>query len=389
MRVLFLHGVGDLYGASRCLVRLASALREDGHEVEVWLPDAGPIVTKLESAGVACELAPELRGITRNTYHRRRSLIHFLSESPGRILSLSRKIRAARPDVVHTNMATLVTAGLAARLSGRPHLWHVREWFGEFSREWVIFQWLLRVCSDRIVCISKTVADQFHPVIRKKTRIIYDGLSDSEIQAVSQARVQAFKSKFGLERHPAVGVVGRIKWKRKGQEVFLRAASLLRNEFPQTRFLCIGSPFPGNEDHLESLQRLAAELGMNHMWIVTGDVDENLAAIAALDILVHPPCQPEPFGMVVTEAMALGKPVIGSDLGGIKEQVENNRTGLLIPPNDPPALAEAIKILLNNETLRLTMGARGRARCRECFSWESFYRSMLEEYYVLAPPPTI
>jgi glycosyltransferase involved in cell wall biosynthesis len=384
MRILFLHGVSDLYGASRCLFRLAAALRKDGHDVEVWMPESGPIVPMLESAGVVCKMTPELGGITRGSYHRARSLVRFLFENFGHVFSLSRNIRNFHPDVVHTNTATILPAGFAARIAGVPHLWHVREWFGEFPRMWSLYQWYMTFFANRIVCVSQTVADQFHPILRRKVRIIYDGLPASDIQAVRAERIRAFRTAFDLGDSPTIGLVGRIKWKRKGQEVFLRAASLVRDDFPDARFLCIGSPFPGNEEHLAALQRLAAELGMAHEWVVTGDVEDNLGAIAALDILVHPPSQPEPFSGAVIEAMALGKPVIGTEIGGTREQVEDNTTGLLVPPNNPYALAKALQKLLEDKSMAVEMGSRGRERYMNLFSWEPFYRSIMTEYSAIA-----
>jgi glycosyltransferase involved in cell wall biosynthesis len=388
MRILFLHGVSDHYGASRCLVRLAAALSNDGHDVHVWIPERGPIVPMLESSGVECGVAPELRSITRGIYRRKRSLLRFLFTTGADVLPLARKIRSFQPDVVHTNMALLLSAGLAARLGGARHLWHVREWFGEFPRLWGVYQVYMYLCADRILCVSRTVADYFHPSLRKKVRVIYDGFPDSEFQAVTPERVRAFRSAHGLAGHPAIGVAGRIKWKRKGQEVFLRAASLTRNAHPDARFLCIGSPFPGNESHRTELDHLAEGLGMGREWIMTGDVEDNLGAIAALDILVHPPSQPEPFSGAVIEAMALGKPVIGTNLGGTVEQVVPNVTGLLVPPADPPALAEAMHTLLADPARRLEMGDHGRERYLECFSWEPFYRSVLGEYPQTAGPDT-
>jgi glycosyltransferase involved in cell wall biosynthesis len=78
--------------------------------------------------------------------------------------------------------------------------------------------------------------------------------------------------------------VGRIKFQRKGQEVFVRAAHLLRERFPDARFLCIGSPFPGNESHLADLLKLIRELGLEDYVLCTGDVDDIKAAIAGLDM---------------------------------------------------------------------------------------------------------
>jgi glycosyltransferase involved in cell wall biosynthesis len=293
---------------------------------------------------------------------------------------LARNIRSSRADLVHTNTAVLPAAGLAARLAGKPHLWHVREWFGEFPFAWTLYQWYLAGNAKRLVCVSQTVRSQFHPLLRKRARVIYDGFPASAFAAITPERSRAFRTAFGLEGHLVVGVVGRIKWKRKGQETFARAAALIRKTHPDARFICIGSPFPGNESHLAALQQLAAELSLGREWIITGDVTDNLGAIAALDVLVHPPGQPEPFAGVVIEAMALGKPVVGTNLGGTIEQVEHNVTGFLVPPDDPPALARAVAALLDDESLRHRMGEQGRARYLALFGWDPFYRSILAEY---------
>jgi glycosyltransferase involved in cell wall biosynthesis len=385
MKIVFLHNSNDLYGGSRCLLRLAAALRRDGCAVEVWIPGNGPIRPALESAGVSCETVSELSPLSRKKYSSVRSRIRFISKTLVAAVSLSRRIRASQPDIVHTNTAVLPSAGLAVRLSGKPHIWHVREWFGEFPLAWSIYQWYVALFADRVICVSQAVADQFHPLLKKRIRMVYDGFPDSDFRAVTPERARAFRNAFGLDDRLMVGVVGRIKWKRKGQETFARAAALLHDAYPAVRFLCIGSPFPGNEDHLTNLQSLAADLNLGGEWIVTGDVDDNLGAIAALDVLVHPPGQPEPFAGVIVEAMGLGKPVIGTALGGTAEQVDDGATGLLIPPDDPSALADAIRRLIDDESLRRTMGNRGRERFLNRFTWESFYRSIRTEYGAVSP----
>jgi glycosyltransferase involved in cell wall biosynthesis len=387
MKIVFLHGGNDLYGASRCLLRLAAALCRDGHQAEAWIPGDGPIRPALEAAGVPCITVPELSPVSRGKYaHFVRRTRFGLNIIPS-AASLARRIRSVQPDIVHTNTAVLPAAGLAARLAGKPHLWHVREWFGEFPNAWALYQWYLALSADRVICVSQAIADQYYPAPRKRARVVYDGFPDSDFQSVGPERAQAFRRACGLEGFLAVGVVGRIKWKRKGQEVFLRAAARLRESHPDVRFLCIGSPFPGNEGHLQALQDLAAELHMGPEWKITGDVTDNLGAIAALDVLVHPPGQPEPFAGVVIEAMGLGKPVVGTTPGGTSEQVEDGVTGFLVPPDNPPALAAALQKLLDDGSLRRGMGTRGRKRFLDRFSWPPFYRSILNAYSVAAGDP--
>ena len=144
--------------------------------------------------------------------------------------------------------------------------------------------------------------------------------------------------------------------------------------------MCIGSPFPGNESHLSSLQALIRELNLRGTVLYTGDVEDIKAAIAALDILVLPSVQPEPFGGVVVEAMALSRPVIATKIGGSMEQVVDGVTGFLVEPGDAKDLAAGIEKLLQSADCRRSFGENGRARFLEKFEFEAFYRRILSLY---------
>jgi glycosyltransferase involved in cell wall biosynthesis len=105
--------------------------------------------------------------------------------------------------------------------------------------------------------------------------------------------------------------------------------------------------------------------------------------MSALDVVALPSALPEPFGGVVIEAMALGRPVVGTNAGGTPEQIDDGVTGHLVPPGDPPALAEAIGRLLADRELRERMGAAGRSRYLERFEFERFYGTMTAVYQEL------
>jgi glycosyltransferase involved in cell wall biosynthesis len=193
--------------------------------------------------------------------------------------------------------------------------------------------------------------------------------------------VNWFRSKYvksGVKN--LVGVVGRIKFRRKGQEVFVQAASLLHSKFPDVRFLCIGSPFPGNESHLKNLLELIHELALDDYVQYTGDVEDIKAAIAALDVLVLSSVQPEPFGGVVVEAMALSRAIVATRIGGSVEQVIDGVTGYLVEPGDPKSMAVGIEKLLESPDRRRIFGENGRARFLEKFEFEAFYRNILGLY---------
>jgi len=170
---------------------------------------------------------------------------------------------------------------------------------------------------------------------------------------------------------------------RKGQDDFVRAAARLGAWHDRVRFLVIGSPFPGNEAHAAQLNRLIEGLNLGRVVALTGDVEDIKAAISALDVLVLASSRPEPFGGVVLEAMMLGRPVVGTALGGTPEQIADGVTGLLVPPNDPAAMAEAIARMLEDPQEAARMGAAGRERCLRLFEFRTFYAAVLRVYDAL------
>jgi glycosyltransferase involved in cell wall biosynthesis len=277
--------------------------------------------------------------------------------------------------------AVLPGSGLAALLAGKPHFWHIRESFDEFPFLWRIYQIYIFLLSRKILCVSTPIADQFSPRWRKKTIVLHNGFPISEFAPVSQERIKNTHMKWGLdEKSIAIGVVGRIKMKRKGQEIFVQAASIVKNKFPEARFLCIGSPFPGNEDHLDRLLSLVKALKLEKEFIYTGEAEDIKAAMAALDILVLSSVQAEPFGGVVIEAMAFKKPVVATAIGGSLEQVDDGKTGFLVHPGDPEDMAAALTRLIGDPELRERMGSNGYKRYIENFEFEPFYKKITGLY---------
>ena len=230
-----------------------------------------------------------------------------------------------------------------------------------------------------MVAVSTPIAEQF-PQVGDKVVVIHNGFPRGEFEGVTQERIQVFKKKHGLKDELLVGLVGRIKYLRKGQEYVVEAAAKLKNQYPQVRYLLIGSPFPGNEDHLERLRGLIAETGTESVVIYTGDEDDIKAAYGALDISVMASGLPEPFGGVVIESMAMELPVVGTNIGGTLEQVEDGMTGILIPPRNPEAMADALSKLLENSDLRIQMGKAGRTRFEALFEFEPFYSKIKDIY---------
>jgi glycosyltransferase involved in cell wall biosynthesis len=380
MRVLFVHTGADLYGASRSLLRLTSRMAKEGHALLVLLPYDGPLTGALKSAGVQVQVEDKMFVLTRLGVRHKVKLPGFAMSLCRSVIRMRRIIKNFQPDIVHTNTAVTLSPGIAARLCGVPHLWHIREFFEDFPRLWSWYQELIVMFSDRIACVSGAVEQQFKPKNRLKTVVIHNGFPQEEFPPADPERVRQFRNCFMLNTGRTVGLVGRIKFGRKGQDVFVQAAAKIKDRFPDTKFLCIGSPFPGNEDHLDRLLHLVEELKLGDQFVYTGDVDDIKAAYAALDISVLASAQPEPFGGVVIESMAMGLPVIGTALGGTVEQIEHGMTGYVVPPDDPQAMADAISKMLDFPELRTRFGKAGRQRFLSEFEFEAFYQQMLLHY---------
>lgn len=349
---------------------------EDGHTVHVVLPCSGPLRELLQECGIRVHIVPHLAIIDRSQLGTWSGRLAFPFRFISSTVSMIRLILRHRVDVVHTNTAVLPCSPLAARLTGRRSIWHIREFFSEFPALWRFFQGYMHALSTCILAISHAVEDQFEPRFRDKCVVVYDGLEeDATLHNATQS--SALRQRAGS---PAalVTVVGRIKWVRKGQEVLVKAAALLRDRFPEVRYLIVGSVFSGNEDHLVRLRELIHNCKLDDRIVFAGEIEDTRDVYAAADITVVPSIQPEPFGLVVMESMAVGTPVIGSRCGGIPEQIVEGTTGLMFEPGDEAQLAEALALLLRDDDLRQRMGRAAQQRFQQVFGIEAAYARTAE-----------
>lgn len=367
MRILIIHNSADIYGASRSVWRLCKRLDRTRFEPLVMLPEEGPLGTMLKGIGVKTLIFPSLRIMTRPVLKSLRLIPWLLGFLPSTI-RLVGLLRRERVDLVHTNTGVICSSALAARLAGLPHVWHIRDWFQEFGALWGPYSRYILGFSTRVLCVSRSIAGQFPK--SEKIEVLNNGFDLEEFPEVSAQERAAARNRWGFRGEDlVVCAVGRIKFIRKGQEFLLKAVALARQQGVVLKCLLAGGSSPGAEDHMERMKALAAELHVEAVF--TGELADARAAYAAADIFALPSAQPEPFGGVVMEAMALGRPVVGTNIGGTSEQVADGETGLLVPPAHPEALAEALSQLAKDPGLRARMGAAGRQRIQHKFPLEA------------------
>jgi glycosyltransferase involved in cell wall biosynthesis len=259
-------------------------------------------------------------------------------------------------------------AGLLCRYDG---LKIVAHYHNQYDNKWekdggLIYDQTLAHASDALIACSDSVGCHIAErigVAPERVDVILNGVEGARFAGVDRLHARA---ELGLPADvPVIGCVGRIS-EQKGQEEFIRAAALVRREFPNALFLVVGSA--DEEKLLARMQALVAELDLGATVRFTGHLSDMPVVYAALDILAAP-SRWEGFGLMLAEAMAAGRPIVAARAGAIPEVVVENATALLVPPRDAPALAQALLDVLRDPALARRLGEAGVVRARD-FSWE-------------------
>ena len=299
---------------------------------------------------------------------------------------LARFIRKNQVDVIHTNsLKADVLGGFAGRLAGRPVIWHVRDRIDDdyLPRPVVrIFRILARLLPRFVIANSDATLRTLHPSAWWSGTAIASGVDLGRRSSVVHDGTPSFARENGASGHGEefrIGLIGRIcPW--KGQHIFLRAAAIVRKRFPNARFFIVGSALFGEAQYEEEVRLLAKNLEMTDSVTFTGFRSDVHNVIAEMNLIVHASTTGEPFGQVIIEGMAAGKPVIATNGGGVPEIVEDGKTGILVPMADAEAMAEAICRVLADPAVAAEMGARGRERVHRHFTIDQTARKVEAVY---------
>lgn len=226
---------------------------------------------------------------------------------------------------------------------------------------------------DCNICMSNWQNEKF---LNNKAVLIHEGV---ELQNIRQ-HIEDAKAKPTMEvkKQLVVGLVGRIA-PMKGQDTFINAAKIVLDRMPDIRFFMYGEINSGYyQDYYLELLNMIKKYKIGDKVLFRGFVNKEEDIYSELDISVVPSLF-EPFGMVIIEAMAFGKPVIATNVAGPLDIV-TEQTGILVPVNDPSALADAILFLADNPEVRNNMGKSGRERVEKHFAIEGTLSKIYDVY---------
>ncbi|MHB8067026.1 MAG: glycosyltransferase [Desulfobaccales bacterium] len=300
-----------------------------------------------------------------------------------RLFSLSALIRRWRPDLVHSFLANTY-AFLAARISRVPHLISERNIETPACEDKNLLQRLMEPLmfsrAAAIVANSQAGAAVAERTKRARPERIYVVPNGIDTNAFDTLRPpQAMRRELGLDPDRfTIGIIGSIVGNRKDHATFLRAMqSLTQRCGPKFQVVCVGGG-----PRLEETRLLARQLGLGERTLFTGVRTDVPDILGALDLVVSS-SQWEGMPNVIMEAMAAGKPVVATAVGGTPELVIHEETGLLVPPMNPEAIAKASQIMIETPGRALAMGKAGRKRIENFFSIEKMVRDTENIYQLL------
>jgi len=375
--ILIVGHSGDLYGASRSLSKLVRILNAE-YTVYVLLPAKGELYDTLINIIPAERILiyEDLYIFTRKSFKLKylgSTLLRFL-KNLNRICHIISKYKI---ELVHTNSGVVPAPALAAKIKGKKHLWHIREWFGDFRKFWPIYSAYIKAFSDRIVCVSQTMASQFGD--SRKVKAIYNGFEIPDIQTRPLLSADLMQKLGGADL--ILGCTSRIRLIRKGQEYLIEAIGILTERTgKKIHALIIGDYVPGYEDQKLVIDSLINKYRLEDRIHFLGHLNNPLPYYQFFDLFVLPSGEPEPFGGVIMEAMSMGLPVIGSNAGGTTEQIADGWNGYLFENQNVADLAGKIELFLDEPSKLRLFGARSKERVEKHFSLELHQENILELY---------
>lgn len=368
-KVLFVNHTAQLGGAELSLIDLAA--RTPGCSVALFAD--GGLVERLGKEGVDVKIidAPALKAIKRDT-----KIAGGLLALRGIWQSVRAVARIGRNyDLLYANSQKgWVATALASKLCRKPAVWHLRDMLtaDHFSKVNIrVVVGLANRFASLVIANSQATADSFIEAGGRPSlvKVIYNGIDPTRFPKREPKTDRSFE-----DNKPVVGCVARLcEW--KGQHIFLDAIA----KVPGVRGWVIGAALFGEDEYAEGLKKQAESLGISDRVEFLGFRSDIPELLSKCDIVAHAATSPEPFGRVIVEAMLSGAAVVATEGGGPSEIITHQDTGLLVPPGDSDALADAIRLLSTDADQRDRLADKGLIYATEHYALNHVVRQVHEQ----------
>jgi len=366
-QILYLHHTGNFSGAENSLIHLVKHLDKKEFKAFFLCPGEGEFPKRLSERKIP---------IIHHNFGRN-SEIYKVFKS---ILKICRIVHQHKILLLHSNgPQTNIPAGIAGRLMGIPVIWHARNLLANGMIDIDRFAGFL---PQRIFCNSEAIRARFRGNRTENiSKTIMNGVDLEDYD--STIKSSTIREEFGIpSRAKVLGMSSRLG-RNKGHLTLLEAMARLKNRYPDLWVLIVGgNVFQEDADVSSLLKTKAHDFGIADRTVFTGFRNDVSRLYAGMDIFVLA-TDAEPCGRVIFEAMAMKKPVVGTNNGGTPEIVADGETGLLFKYGDAEELAIKIDILLTKQELIQKMGRAGRKRVEKNFTIAKNVRKTEKEYLSL------
>lgn len=390
IKILFFEPSTGYGGSARCLLswlqNFTGGFMKEPLVIHYF---NGPAIRDIKMSGIPCLKVPYLSILKRLSLSSKGGgmgsyllfLLEFFCNTLPVAFYLSVIIFVKRIELIdiNTSITTGMPAILASAITNIPCVCHIHD-TRELTKKEIIFS---RFVTQFLVLTNEAFRRYAKNIDSKKIRVLNNGVNAA--QEIIPSKTEAIKKEFGISGKFAIGMAGRIT-RGKGHEDFIAAAKIISNQRQDLIFLIVGGYVVVDKEYESGLRKCVEKNGLTRKILFTGWRDDIKEMMSVFDIMVFPSSTfPEGFPLTCIEAMALGKPVIATNIPGPSEIVLDGATGYIVPPSNPEMLAERILNLVNNRELLTSMGKQGEMRARELFDigrltkdLESVYCSILD-----------
>lgn len=385
LKIAFICSYAGLYGANRSLYMFLEAINRKQYEPILILPSEGPFVEAIKKIGiepnniVIIPKDPEITpsNLQPSPFKISDKIFSKLFYRLTYLIKLFKLLRSQKPDIVYLHTIRNCTSALAAKFNKIPIIWHVHESAIDFKGVRKVRFWALSKYAHKVIAVSEYNVNILKHMGLNVDRVakVYNGVDLNRFSNF-QPDDNLCKSLGLAGNEVVIGLIGQI-CRNKGVLEFVEAAKRVSTEHPKAKFLVVGGASDSEPEYVNQVKQLCANYQLSDKMAFVGFQEDVRQYLAIMDILVVA-SYAESFPMVNLEAMAMGKPIVATEVGGNSEAIIQGETGFLVPSGHPEMIADALLKLMADESLRKKMGRSGRARVERMFSAE-VYRERLEE----------
>jgi glycosyltransferase involved in cell wall biosynthesis len=378
MKILHVFHYSNLInGVDRTTLTLLRALRQLGTEVCALVPDQGDVTQALDELGVTYRVAP-LRCCTGPS---KAAELAYMARAATRAEMMESWLREDGFDLIHLNTGHLIDGAIAACRANVPAVWHIHAPFEVDLDRYASFMgpaayaWLLDELGSHVIAVSEDVrVSLLEWLPSEKVSTLYNGIDVVDLDIRARQPGKPIREELGLAANiPLVSGVGRIS-AQKDFATFVRVARQVVDTHASVCFIIVG---PAEDRELaEALHRQIKELGLNGRVFVLGPRSDVPGLLAQSNIFLSTAIF-EGHPLTSLEAMTIRMPIVAMDCVGLRECIEHEIDGLLVPLGDEDACAQAVLRVLHDSVLAKKLGERGRQSVLNKYSAQAYAQGFL------------